>query len=387
MGFFPRFTALGLLTLAFLFAAPVGRADDAPECLDKMLEVYLGALEAMGPSTVHQPSVGIEVEAYLPRRSDAIQGESRNHYFPILTSAIQEAVGKGVAVQGVRAVRRQSGLNNYSIKYQLGGEDYEWKLIGDASLDISDDWEGSEIVSPILRTDRDLEIFGKVIQSMQKAGMREDARTGGTHVHVGMPDARVFEVGALAKVFSMVELELGLTFRKHPHRFLFSRPVPEDFTKVVPSLMLHTSSLDTLIHAYTTGNSRSVRHQSLNLHALKKYGTVEFRLFNSTLDVQALGLMVDFSRKLVTAVRTGNPKLTRYLQSLKGTDASLDEVASAIGVNFGEHRDTLNRVAEEAKRIIDFGGELSSTSVVAFLIAAFLAEEMLPSGNPAPGSG
>ncbi len=148
---------------------------------------------------------------------------------------------------------------------------------------------------------------------------------------------------------------------------------------------MHTRSVEVFLEAYSSSSTRTARHHALNLHALKRHGTVEFRMFNSTLDVAGLELMIGFSHRLVHAVRNSDPKLMAYLKSLEGQEADLFGVSKAIGIDLGKRRDVLKRLGSEFSKGIDFQGELNSGPVVALLIAGFVLEQWLESlGVPAP---
>ncbi len=381
-----------LLLLALLASASASQASDkaepTQECINRQLLGYLEAISAL-ERVVAKPTVGVEVEGYLPFHESWLPGESRSRFSSQMHDAIFSALPKGTRVKAEQMKKGDSGLFNFSYTYEIEGRKHLWKLVGDSSLDTSADWEGSEVVSPVLDLSPgspDLEIYTSVMHELKYLGFRPDPQTAGTHVHVGMPEAQVLELGVIARLFSQIQFDVFRYFGPRPGRSLYARPVPKDFLKSLHPLVVHTQSVEVFLEAYSSSSTRTARHHALNLHALKRHGTLEFRMFNSTLDVPGLRLMIDFSHRLVHAVRNSDPKLMAYLESLEGQEADLFGLSKAIGVDLGSRMEVLKKLGSEASRGIDFQGELNSGPIVALLIAGFILEQWLDASNlPAAG--
>jgi hypothetical protein len=381
-----------LLLLALLVSAPASQASDkaepTQECVNRQLLGYLEAISAL-ERVVAKPTVGVEVEGYLPSHEDWLPGEARARFTSQMHDAIFSALPKGTRVKSEQMKKNESGLYNFTYTYEVEGRTHAWKLIGDSSLDSSADWEGSEVISPILDLSPgspDLEIYTSVMHELKYQGFKADPQSAGTHVHVGMPEPQVLELGVIARLFSQIQFDVFRYFGPRPGRSLYARPVPQDFLKSLHPLVMHTRNVEVFLEAYASSSTRTARHHALNLHALKRHGTVEFRMFNSTLDVAGLDLMIGFSHRLVHAVRNSDPKLMAYLESLEGQGADLFGVSKAIGIDLGKHRDVLKKLGTEFSKGIDFQGELNSGSVVALLIAGFILEQWIHgAGLPAAG--
>jgi hypothetical protein len=194
------------------------------------------------------------------------------------------------------------------------------------------------------------------------------------------------ELGVIARLFSQIQFDVFRYFGPRPGRSVYARPVPQDFLKALHPLAVNTRSVEVFLEAYASSSTRTARHHALNLHALKRHGTIEFRMFNSTLDAPGLRLMIDFSHRLVHAVRNSDPKLMAYLESLEGQEAELFGLSKAIGVDLGKRMDILKKLGSEASKGIDFQGELNSGPIVALLIAGFILEQWLDASSlPASG--
>ncbi len=356
--------------------------------MNRQLLGYLEAISALD-RVVAKPTVGVEVEGYLPSHESWIPGEARLRFRDQMHDAIFSALPKGARVKSEQMKKGDSGLYNFTYTYEIQGRKHTWKLIGDSSLDSTGDWEGSEVVSPVLDLSPgspDLDIYTSVMHELKYRGFKPDPQSAGTHVHVGMPEPQVLELGVIARLFSQMQFDIFRYFGPRPGRSLYARPVPQDFLKSLHPLVMHTRSVEVFLEAYSSSSTRTARHHALNLHALKRHGTVEFRMFNSTLDVAGLELMIGFSHRLVHAVRNSDPKLMAYLQSLEGKEADLFGVSKAIGIDLGKRRDVLKRLGSEFSKGIDFQGELNSGPVVALLIAGFILEQWLNgAGLPVAG--
>ena len=97
---------------------------------------------------------------------------------------------------------------------------------------------------------------------------------------------------------------------------------------------------DSLFTFVQRQNSVGGRYWNLNLQSLLTHGTVEFRLFNSTVNTEALRLMVELSSRLVRAVRTKDPALLEYMRGKTDAQVRLDGMDKALGVDLGRHAST-----------------------------------------------
>lgn len=152
----------------------------------------------------------------------------------------------------------------------------------------------------------------------------------------------------------------------------YTKPTPKELLKIlnevnIDDLLMANKDLWKVI-------SKGPRHHALNLKSHFQYGTVEFRLFNSTLDLPALELMYDFASKLVTGIRTKNPELVAYLVNQNGP-IEVEKIANILGMKLTEPgaQAVLEKILKEAQNkqsLIDL--HLVLLQRVAFQTAALL---------------
>lgn len=219
-----------------------------------------------------------------------------------------------------------SSSTQYWVTYQkANGDKKVWVVKEDHTIRTFD--LPLEIASPILEDAEDFEFFNKVVKGIQKAGAQVEPQSGGVHVHVDFENAEVGEIASIAAIFSDIEKEVKKRFSTHPSRSVHIENTSADLLEKLQEMPLDLEDpqlLNRLIYAQD-------RYHALNLQSYPTHGTIEFRLFNSTFNVQALELMSDFAIKMVKGVRTKNPKLLAYLSENEGR-IDLDGIAKALGM-------------------------------------------------------
>lgn len=254
----------------------------------------------------------------------------------------------------------QKGHPHYEISYtNKSGKIKTWNIKEDFSVETYE--VPLEITSPILEVGEDFELFKKLVKMIEKTGGKIAPSTGGIHVHVDFEGAEAGEMATLAAIFSQIETELKELFSSHPRRAdsiastspqLLEVLKNKSFTKDAPYLINHLlKSQD--------------RNHALNLHSYRVFNTVEFRLFNSTLNIDALTLMHDFAMKLVQGVRTQNPKLVAYLIQNNGK-IEVEGIAKALNMKLAqpEAKKVLKLIFNECMKSENKHTYLSKTAVL-----------------------
>jgi Putative amidoligase enzyme len=77
-------------------------------------------------------------------------------------------------------------------------------------------------------------------------------------------------------------------------------------------------------------NHYNYRYWALNVHSLFQFGTVEIRFANSTTDLEKIEKFLDFSRKIVRAVRTKDTRLLGLLVKYRDDNIPLQELATEL---------------------------------------------------------
>lgn len=187
-----------------------------------------------------------------------------------------------------------------------------WKIVDDGSLTTG----GSEIVSPILQGDDGIDQIAKVCNAIDAAGGRVN-RSCGLHVHVGVSDYGLDDFKQLLATYAEYEpvIDTFMARSRRANNNTYARA-----TQVTPQ-MKAARDLAHLRTAY--GNAR---YRKVNLESYWKYGTVEFRQHQGTLNASKATSWVLFCLRMVAQAkqRVDVPRiriLSHHNPRRYGTDA------------------------------------------------------------------
>lgn len=184
----------------------------------------------------------------------------------------------------------------------------EWKATYDSSItaqkkvrgriQVADDTYKCEIVSPILTYD-DIPDLQEIIRQLRhrKALVNEKC---GIHIHV---DASLFTPQTLRNIVNIMASKEDILYkalRIDPDRLWYCKKVNEELITTINRKKPRTmEQLKDIWYAQEPGSERNqhynrTRYHGLNLHATFTKGTVEFRLFNSTLHAGEVKAYIQF---------------------------------------------------------------------------------------------
>lgn len=222
---------------------------------------------------------GIEIETIRQTREN-------------VANAIQSVVG---------GTTRHEGLS-YDAWTVTDSKGRNWKVVMDASLNAERAYQ-AEIVSPILKPE-DLDELQQIVRAVRAAGAKVDDSCG-IHIHIG---ASAFNPHAITNLVKMVNKQENLIYaalKVAPMRkATFAKPINPSFLHKLETQRPH--SMDALNIAWYGNLNRNPQHYdqtryySLNLHNVWYRGTIEFRLFNSTLHAGKVKAYVQFCMALAT---------------------------------------------------------------------------------------
>jgi len=256
----------------------------------------------------------------------------------------------------------------------------KWSACSDASIN----GDGAEFVTPALRYS-DMDTLQNVIRAIRRAGARVDTSCG-VHVHVDASSpsgvSTAAELKKLAKlVYSNEELlilSLDVEERVRPnYRRSWCRPTNENFVARV-ARRNSANTVDGVVADYyattgaTAGLPESSRHryddsryQILNLHAIRRHGTVEFRLFNATLHAGKIKSYIQLVLAMAAKAKTGrhtaakkralDPNRTRY---------AMRSLMLRLGMSGDEFKTARLHLVTKARRLTGhtaFGTEASES--------------------------
>lgn len=355
------------MTLHFLFALiilqfshPLARASEI--CSTRYAEL-INSFTRLNPETLRLRA-GIEIEGWIPKQ--------------IGYQGVAEAIHSELLHHDPNAQVKKLSETHFEVSFnEPHGETKTWTVIRDKS--IRTDETTLEITSPILESRADFRKFSKMLKVIEKLGAKSEPKGGGVHIHIDFNQARAGEMALLAGVFSEVETELKELFSMTRSRGPFAENTSPFLSYIIKRIPMNDTPLQRLSQLIIAQD----RHHALNLRSYVKYKTVELRLFNSTFDIEALQLMLDFSIKLVHAIRTQDRQLMKYLLR-DHSKIQLQDLARILNMKISKPKAKiiLDRILQEAEQSMkdpsdsDYHGS-SSSRTLSVLLGSTAAIQLL----------
>jgi len=187
------------------------------------------------------------------------------------------------------AVHVGGGYDSYVVR-DAGNR--QWKLVRDTSIrcvsrrGATENQDFSvEFVSPICKYE-DIETIQELIRKLRSAGAKVNDSCG-IHVHVDASNHTVKTLRNIVNIMAAKEDLLYKTLEVRPHREHYCRKADTRFLDEMNDKK--PRSMEQLERLWYNGSSNRYEHydrtryHALNLHSVFSKGTIEFRLFNSTL--------------------------------------------------------------------------------------------------------
>ncbi len=195
-----------------------------------------------------------------------------------------------------------------------------WKAVRDGSLHGT----SAEVVTPILMYN-EIPKLQEVVRALRRAGARVDSQCG-IHCHI---DASRHDAKSLARLIKLVNSKEGLLFKalqvNEARLARYAKKIDQQFlNRLVRNAPRNLQQLNRAWYGHENrrpAHYHRSRYQAINLHAVFEKGTVEFRLFNSSLHAGKVKAYVQLcfalSHKALTGraarhrpTRTTNEKFT-----------------------------------------------------------------------------
>lgn len=172
-------------------------------------------------------------------------------------------------------------------RYIPDAENRIWKVVKDASIEAEEQMQ-CELVTPILSYG-DLDILLDIVKRLKAAGAIVNLSCG-MHIHI---DARDFTPQAIVNLVSLISSRESLIYKAlgiAKDRMRYCKKINSELVDLIQKNK--PGSLEELRkdwylespYELVDGKYHSTRYHGLNLHAMFTKGTVEFRLFNATLE-------------------------------------------------------------------------------------------------------
>ena len=190
---------------------------------------------------------------------------------------------------GSRAIHVGGRYDTYTVEDPEGRR---WKVVSDGSIRCEARGERSasrlysvEVVSPICKYE-DIERVQEIVRALRHAGAKVNASCG-IHIHVDASTHTPQTLRNVVNIMASKEDLLYKTLQVKVSRENYCRKADTGFLDRLNNDRPRT--MDQLERLWYDGDSRrdihydSSRYRGLNLHSVFQKGTIEFRLFNSTL--------------------------------------------------------------------------------------------------------
>ena len=188
-----------------------------------------------------------------------------------------------------QAVHVGGGYDTYTVRDE---QNRQWKLVSDASIDCrtrstrpAGDAYAVEFVSPICLYE-DIETIQECIRKLRQAGARVNPSCG-LHIHI---DAAVHTPQTLHNLVNIMAAKEDLLYKALQIQVSRQRYCRKAETRFLEAIEQQPpTTMQELNRQWYGGRDHSgyhyddSRYHGLNLHSVFNKGTIEFRLFNSTL--------------------------------------------------------------------------------------------------------
>lgn len=174
----------------------------------------------------------------------------------------------------------------------------------------ADDEYKVEFISPIL-TYSDIETLQELVREIRKAGGFVNC-TCGAHIHVGAADFTAKAAHNLINAVASKQDLICKALKVHENRETYCRKLDSEllnrFNDQKPQTMAQLASVwynePESTATSNHGHYHESRYKIVNLHALFTKGTVEFRVFNSTLHAGEVKTAIQFCLALMHQAKT-----------------------------------------------------------------------------------
>lgn len=252
----------------------------------------------------------------------------------------------------------------YDTRNVIAADGRKWKIVRDSSIRCENGYNNEvEFVSPICKWE-DIEKVQEIVRALRKAGAKVNDSCG-MHVHVGADGHTAESIRKLAKIMTRIEPDLFKIFEVKEDRLTrWCKPI--DITFVNRILSRNVNDMDDVRSQWYanggdwTNHYDQSRYHALNLHSIWQkahdghLGTIEFRLFNSTLHAgevkTAIQIAMAISARALSA-KTMTIKTNRHNESAAAKMRRLVKMLDISGEEFKTARIIMARAMKKTAAI------------------------------------
>lgn len=335
-----RFALLRVLIL-ILFQFSISSYSRINQSCDQSL-LALKRIHATNPlhKNLETNNAGVEIEAFLPE------------------SFTREDVAKKLSQILIRQAKDKENVSlsqswdpTLGTIYDVSLDGNHWFIKTEPSIKGDHtNFIPLELNTPVIKSEEDLNNILDIVQELRNHfGLKIDPSDSGIHVRIDFNNASDSEIGELILSYSVLEETLIKAFSTHPkRRATYTKALPNEYvSEVIKSLSKKIPFTEVeRLRQWLTFKHHSLNLTDLFLQFSSRPKTAEFRLFNATLDTELLNIMIKAPQRLITKIRSRDPKFYKWLHSGNYTPESLLEI---LDFDSESIKMLLNRVAEESE--------------------------------------
>lgn len=199
----------------------------------------------------------------------------------------------GISRSDAEAALQAAGINAVNESYNHNTRRH-WKLVPDASVRSIGNGCG-ELVSPPLRGEAGLLQLELAVTTLQNAGASVNVTTG-IHVHHDMAGLNGSEIAAFVTLWSdrQTAIDSLVSESRRGNRNTYCRNLSDSELRSIQFDLINTGRI----------NQHIERFRKINVMSYPKYGTVEIRQHQGSLDGAKLRHWILFGQALITAAKT-----------------------------------------------------------------------------------
>lgn len=217
-----------------------------------------------------------------------------------------EFIGSMVAVER-ELIARGVPVRNMGYTHRVMPQ---WKIVRDGSLGST----GGELVSPPLSGAAGLRQLKLACEALDAAGVRVN-RSCGLHVHHDVSDLDCAAFGRLFRGWAGSQHAIDMLVAPSRRNSQWAMPLNERNV-----LAIERATSVSAIRSHAAGQNR---YQALNVECFPRYGTVEVRQHQGTLNFDKIAAWLAFGQAMIARAKRGGD-----LMVPANADALLDELAS-----------------------------------------------------------
>ena len=201
----------------------------------------------------------------------------------------------------------------------------DWKIVPDVSVTSTGTGtgRGHELVSPVLRGQAGLETAAKAVNALQAAGGKVD-KSCGLHVHIGMDGLTGRQIVNVLDLYAANQNTINGLVARSRHNNTYCKSQADRRVRDMSIGQVGQAVTATEIRRASANLGNDKRFVAVNLVSYAKYGTVEFRQHQGSLNGEKVTSWIKFILATVELGSTGHTaafaSLDEMLMSLNLTD-------------------------------------------------------------------